>query len=58
MSSSYSLSSLTEPERDLAVWYSVPDLPVFRPVAALAVSDELPLADDTPAELIEMPMAA
>ena len=52
--------SLTEPERDMLVWYRLgpdPDPFPYRPIVALPVSRE-PLADDTPAELIAMPKAA
>jgi hypothetical protein len=59
MTSSY--CPLTEPERDMLVWYRLGSEPDFffyrRPVVAVPVSRE-PLAEDTPAELIDMPRAA
>ena len=59
MSASFVSTSLTEPERDMLAWYRLgpePDPYPLRQVA-MPVSRE-PLAEDTPAELIEMPMAA
>jgi hypothetical protein len=60
MSATYSLSLLTEPERDMLVWYRLghdPDFSSYRPIAASPISRE-PLADDTPAESIQTPKAA
>jgi hypothetical protein len=51
---------LTEPERDMLAWYRLgpdPDFFPYRPVAAMPISHE-PLADDTPAASIDMPIAA
>jgi hypothetical protein len=60
MSNSFESTSLTEPERDMLAWYRLgpdPDFSPYRPIAALPVSRE-PLAEDTPAEPIVLPMAA
>ena len=59
MSTSYSFSSLTEPEKDLLAWYRLgphADPYLLRQIATIPVCNEL--ADDTPAELIQMPKAA
>jgi hypothetical protein len=59
MTSSY--CPLTLPEQDALAWYRLDPEPDFfpyrRPVVAVPVSRE-PLAEDTPAELIDMPRAA
>ena len=57
MSTSF-LSTLTEPERDMLAWYRLPG-PVQYPLrqVAMIVARE-PLADDTPAASIDMPIAA
>jgi hypothetical protein len=57
MSSSY--CPLTLPERDMLAWYRLPE-PIQHPVCEIAtfpVSRE-PLAEDTPAASIDMPIAA
>jgi hypothetical protein len=59
MSTSF-LSTLTEPERDMLVWYRLgpsADPYPLRQIATIAVSRE-PLADDTPAASVDIPMAA
>jgi hypothetical protein len=51
---------ITEPEQDMLAWYrlgSNADSYPLRQIATIPVSRE-PLADDTSAELIDMPMAA
>jgi len=59
MSDSYSLSSLTEPERDLLVWYRLGPEPIQYPLRQVAtIVAREPLADDTPAASIDMPIAA
>jgi hypothetical protein len=58
MSASYSLSSLTEPERDMLIWYRLPE-PVqypLRPVATIPVPYESPANDSS--EVIVLPEAA
>jgi hypothetical protein len=49
--------SPTLAEQDLIAWYSLPDLPVFRPIASFPEPRDLS-ADDIPAELIDMQEAA
>ena len=59
MSTSF-LSTLTEPERDMLAWYRLgptADSYPLRQIATIPVSRE-PLADDTPAASIDMPIAA
>jgi hypothetical protein len=51
---------LTEPERDMLAWYRLgptADSYPLRQIATITVSRE-PLAEDAPAELIDMPKAA
>jgi hypothetical protein len=60
MSASFVSTSLTEPERDMLVWYRLgptADSYPLRQIATIPVSRE-PLADDTPAELIQLREAA
>jgi len=57
MSDLHSLLSLTEPERDMLVWYRLGPTADPYPLRQIAISRE-PLADDTPAASIDMPMAA
>jgi hypothetical protein len=56
MSTSF-LSTLTEPERDMLVWYRLGPTADPYPLRQIAISRE-PLADDTPAASIDMPIAA
>jgi hypothetical protein len=56
MSTSF-LSTLTEPERDMLVWYRLGPEPIQYPLRQVAISRE-PLADDKPAASIDMPIAA
>jgi hypothetical protein len=60
MSIPFVSTSLTEPERDMLAWYRLgphADPYPLRQIATITVSRE-PLADDTPAELIQMREAA
>ena len=60
MSTSFLPASLTEPEKDMLAWYRLgptADPYPLRQIATIPVSRE-PLAEDTPAELIDMPRAA
>ena len=57
MSDLHSLLSVTEPERDMLVWYRLGPEPIQYPLRQVAISRE-PLADDTPAASIDMPIAA
>jgi hypothetical protein len=59
MSSSY--FPLTLPEQDALAWYRLgpdPDFSSYRPIAALPIPYNPPLADNTPAASIDMPIAA
>jgi hypothetical protein len=59
MSDLHSLLSVTEPERDMLVWYRLgptADPYPLRQVATIVARE--PLADDTPAASIDMPIAA
>ena len=60
MSIPFVSTSLTEPERDMLAWYRLspdPDPYPLRQIATITVSRE-PLAEDAPAEPIQMPRAA
>jgi hypothetical protein len=59
MSTSFLPASLTEPEKDMLAWYRLGPEPVQYPLRQVAtiVSRE-PLAEDTPAASIDMPIAA
>jgi hypothetical protein len=61
MSNSFLSTSLTQPEQDMLAWYRLgpdPYLSSYHPIAALPIPYNPPLADDTPAASIDMPIAA